>query len=259
MLEFKGIIRRTGMSVLLSAIIGCGASSPEVREIENISVQELKEKVNSNSKNIESFRGEGSISFESPRESNSGSIEIRLKKPDSLYIKIGGPFGISIAAALITRSEFLYYNVQENKAISGPTTELNIGAILKIKMGFDELMDCITASFSFAKSDFDTSEADIRENYYHLAVRETEFHIEPSMHVIRRYARNDFVVKYSKFRRVSSAAADGREAWIPGEITIEMPTDKQTVQLSYDSIEINRKDMSFRLKVPKSAKMINWE
>jgi outer membrane lipoprotein-sorting protein len=239
-------------AIILLAATGCSSGKMEITELEGIRQNELKEKINTNSQRIKTFQGEGSISFESPQESNSGSMEIRLKRPDSLFVKIEGPFGISIASAMITRNEFIYYNAQENKAITGPTTELNIGAILRIRMGFDELLDCVTASFSFPVSEADTAEAGIAGNYYRLPIGGAEFLIEPYTYNILELKRAGLEVGYSKFTNISSVL-------VPSEILVEMPNQRQTVRLNYDSMEINKKDLSFKIKVPKSARIVKWE
>jgi len=102
-------------------IIACSALR-ENTELDKIPVKEIKQKVNEHFNKIESLEAYGTIAFDSPEMSNSGYIEIRVKKPDSVLVKIEGPFGIDIANALITRTDFIYYNVQDNKVIMGPTS-----------------------------------------------------------------------------------------------------------------------------------------
>jgi hypothetical protein len=93
-----------------ASLLFYSCSAQKSGNLDPVSVKELKTRVNENSKVIESLEASGNISFDSPENSGSGWLELRIKKPDTVFVKIEGPFGISIANALITRNEFMYYN-----------------------------------------------------------------------------------------------------------------------------------------------------
>lgn len=247
---------------LLPFIYSCSASKTETADLKNIPVSKLKEKLNNSSKYIQTFEASGSISVETPEESNSGYFELRIKKPDSLFIKIEGPFGISIASALITSKDFIYYNSQENKAITGPTNDINIGSVLKIKMGFNELINALTGTFSFAEESGDTLEAGTEKSNYLIATNLksgiSRYLIEPDLFLINEYSVFDNAnkkildVTYPKYDNYGSV-------YLPEQLIIKKPDTKQTIWLNYSSKDINKKDLSFKIKVPKSAKVIKWE
>lgn len=257
----------TGLSLLLTAFVfySCTASKEEQKELNKIPVREIKEKVNKQFKLIESIEAYGTISIDSPELSNTASIEVRIKKPDSVYVKIEGPFGIDIAVALITSGEFIYYNVKENKVITGPSTDLNIGAILKIRVSFDELINSFSGSFYFIDQDDDSLDAASEENAYVLTVSQPrikrKYLIEPNSFVVNNYYVLDvndnklLEVNYSSFDKLSTP---GGELNFPNHIKLHKPDRKQTVWLQYDTKEINKKGLNFKIKYPKSAKVIKW-
>ena len=187
------------------SLLSCTASNSTNNDLTQIPVNELKKHVNSNSNLIESLEASGTISIDSPELSNSASIDIKLKKPDSIYVKIEGPFGISVANALITRDNFIYYNAQENVVISGPTNENNIGAILKIKVTFDNLMNSLSGSYTFQNSDADSINALIEnQNYIILEnniLSKTKYFIEPETFNLTGY--NILDTKNKKLLEVS--------------------------------------------------------
>ena len=148
------------LSILVLLLIYACSGAGGDDNLQKIPIKAIKERVNTNSNLIESLEAYGVISFDSPENSGTGNIEIKIKKPDTVYVKIEGPFGISIATALFTRKDFTYYNVQENKVITGPSSELNIGAVLRIKVSFDELINSFTGSFHFQDESVDSTEAD---------------------------------------------------------------------------------------------------
>jgi len=248
----------------LIIVLACSGAK-ENRELQKIPVKEIKQKVNEQFKKIESLYAEGTIAFDSPDMSNSGYIELSLKKPDSIYFKIEGPFGIDIASALITRENFVYYNTQENKVIMGPTTDINIGAILRIKVSFDELINSFSGSFYFPDEDKDSIYAASENNSYVLQVKKDfgkkKYLIEPETYTVNNYSvynnKGKIIldVDYSKFE--TEETADGT-VYFPDQITIHRPDVKQTVWLYYQDKELNRKDLSFKIKYPKSAKIVHW-
>jgi outer membrane lipoprotein-sorting protein len=251
-------------SFTLIVILACSGAKNN-RELEKIPVKEIKQKVNEQFNKIETLEAEGTIAFDSPDMSNSGYIELNLKKPDSIYFKIEGPFGIDVASALITRENFIYYNVQENKVIMGPTTDINIGAILRIKVSFDELINSFSGSFYFTDEDKDSIDAASENGSYVLLVKKDfgkkKYLIEPQTYTVNNYSvfnnKGKIIldVDYSKFETESTA--DGI-VYFPDQITIHRPDVRQTVWLYYESKEINKKELSFKIKYPKSAKIVRW-
>jgi hypothetical protein len=248
-------------------LIGCSGSETgeQQKELNKIPLKEIKEKVNKNSTAIESLEATGTIAIDSPELSNSGSIEIRIKKPDSVFVKLEGPFGIDIANALITRNDFIYYNVQENLVITGPSSDINIGAILKIKVSFDELLNSFAGSFHFDSDNNDSMNAVSENSAYLIQVSKPyikqKFYIEPNAFFVSRYSVVNpadellFDVNYSNF---TNEVADGTNVNFPNYIILNRPDKKQTVWLKYETKEINKKNISFTIKVPKSAKTLKW-
>jgi len=248
----------------LAVLISCSGSG-NYNGLEKIPVRDIKQRVNRNSNLIETLEASGNIFFDSPEQSGTGWIEIRIKKPDTVYVKIEGPFGISIANALITRSDFLYYNAQENKAIMGPSTDINIGAILRIKVSFDELISGFTAGFSFPDSPDDSIGATSENNLYLIQLKDSKgkqkYLVEPIAFTIQKYNYIDnnnssiVEVNYSNYHEESAA---GKNVNFPAAIKIKNPLNRQTVYVDYKNTEINKKNLTFTIKIPKSASIIKW-
>lgn len=250
----------------LLLLVACSGSSGSSDELDRIPVKDIKERINRNSGLIETLEASGNIAFDSPEQSGTGWIEIRIKKPDTVYVKIEGPFGISIANALITRSDFTYYNAQENKAITGPSTDINIGAILRIKVSFDELISGFTGGFSFENNPADSSQAASENSFYVLQADKTggkqKFYVEPGRFTIQKYNfvddKNTSIVEVN-YSNYQEEAVTGNVVNFPGTIKIKNPAKKQSVYVDYINKEINKQNLSFKIKIPKSAKVIKWE
>jgi len=255
------IISALGLLVFYS----CSGSKGNLK-LQGIPVKEIKNRVNTNSKILESLEADGTISFDSPDNSGSGDIEIKIIKPDSVFVKITGPFGVSVATALITRNDFIYYNVQENKVITGPSTELNIGAILRIGVTFDELINSFSGSFHFPDESTDSTDALSENSMYVLQLSQPEgierYLIEPSQFAIKQYFLLDpdfqtrIQVGYSDY---TYELVGGKTLNFPNKIVIKNPSKKQSVYLEYQDKAINKKDISIKIRVPKSAKIVKLE
>ena len=183
-----------------------------------------------------------------------------------MFVRIEGPFGISIAQALITRHDFIYYNVQENKAILGPTTDINIGAVLRIKVSFDELLSGFSGGFIFENSSIDSVTADSEKGLYTIKTNSTpgiqKYYIDPSIYTVNKYnsfdGNNKSVVEvdYSNYFEEN---ASGNTVYFPSSIKIRNPEKKQSVYVDYVNKSFNKQDLKFTIKIPKSAKVTKWD
>jgi len=265
--QTKTELKRTLVIILSSLFLifcSCTGSQSE-KDLDPVSVKELKTRINKNSGIIETLEASGNIAFDSPDNSGQGWLELKIKKPDTVYVKIEGPFGISIANALITRNDFTYYNAQENKVITGPSSDINIGAVLRIKVSFDELINSFTGSFSFIDADNDSSFAECENNNYLIRNKRADgtekYYIEPSLYRISKYklvnSRDMLLVEvdYSGYQEESVSAA---KVFFPYNVKIKNPDKSQTLYVEYINKEINKPNMTFKMKVPKSAKVVKW-
>lgn len=254
---------------MLLVLAACSGSSGN-NELESIPVKDIKERVNRNSVLIESMEASGNIAFDSPEQSGTGWIEVKIKKPDTVYVRIEGPFGISIANALITRNDFIYYNAQENKAITGSSTPINIGAILRIKVTFDELISGFTGSFMFPDSPGDSTVANSENGMYLLeqSIMQEEvkgkqkFYIDPSLFTVNKYNSLDganLTQVEVNYQNYSEESASGKSLYFASSIKINNPGKKQSVYVDYVNKEFNKSGLTFKMKIPKSAKVLKWD
>lgn len=208
----------------------------------------------------------GNIAFDSPEQSGQGWIEVRIKKPDSVFVRIDGPFGISIAQALITRYDFIYYNVQENRAILGPTNDINIGAVLRIKVSFDELISGFSGGFIFETSELDSANAGSEKGLYTITTNSPpgskKYFIDPSIYTVNKYNSFDEdkkTVVEVDYNNYFEENASGNTVYFPSSIKIRNPEKKQSVYVDYINKTFNKPDLKFSIKIPKSAKVTKWD
>ena len=114
------------------ALSGCAPTKELRRPAANYSAQQVIDAVNSRRHDIATLEAKGSISVESPSFVNSGSFELRLKRPDSVLVDIEGPFGIHVASALFAKGHYMFYNSFKNEVMEGEVNGGNLPAFMNI-------------------------------------------------------------------------------------------------------------------------------
>ena len=230
----------------------------------DITIEELKQQVNTNSSKIKSLKAEGTIDIETPDMSNSGTITVNLLKPDSLYTKLEGPFGIDVADIILTRKSFIYYNVMDNRVIKGPSSPLNVGAIMRIKLDFDDIINGFSGTFFFTDVTSDNSELKSDGNKYLLITKDDiskeikKYWIDSDDFYITKYVITDYNKKILlEMEYLEYNYRDG--IYFPNRIAISRPQENTYIWLDYTIKTFNSTDLIFKFKIPSSAEVIIWE
>ena len=255
MLKVYSLIFLIGMGVLMN---GCASTSGVSSDVD---IATVINRVNAHNSKIQFMKSEGNISFDTPDMSNSGSFSLNLAKPDSLYTKLEGPFGISIAAILLTKKDFVYYNIQENTVIMGPSSELNLGAILRIRLKFEDVLNGFTDSFILESPDKGTTLKATDDGYLltYVGVTQTrKILVDPQNYTIKKYSVYEPDGKI-KMEAEYSMFTEEKNFSFPNKINISKPLTKEYVQLTYTKKDFDVNSLNYKLKIPKSAKVKNWD
>ncbi len=255
-------MRRNLIIIFLSTLFLYSCTASDVKINPNVSFEELKSRVNENSMKLQSLDADGEISIDSPDISNSGSITVSINKPDSVFTKLEGPFGMDIADLLITRSNFIYYKPQDNTVIRGPSNSRYLGIIMKIDIEFDDIINAFSGKFSFNDETYDEETVSVDKGSYLIALKNEDeikkFWIDPENYYVTKIGSYEIngdtkiEILYENFYE-----SDGIH--FPKNITITRPKERQNIWLTYSREKFNNNKLTYRLKIPKSAKQINWD
>jgi outer membrane lipoprotein-sorting protein len=227
-----------------------------------ISADQVHEVVFANQSRILTAKGEGTISIETPAMAQSGSFLLTLKKPDSLLVNLQGPFGIKIGSALVTRTNFLFYNSLENRLYSGETTSRNLSRVMRVTIGFDDLMNLFTGGV-FLKGDIgepDTTgvEDDQFTLLYKNGLGTHKYYIDPRTLLITRTEALDEQGKLEMEQRfLDFQTVDGTLA--PYNIRLIQPKERRMVSVVYSNLTLNAQDLEFNFTYPRNAKRVTWQ
>ncbi len=246
--------------LLLIFAISCVPSKP-VYEEEVLPADRLVKRLEANRRKIKTFEGSGILNIESPKLDAKASFEIFLKKPDSLKLVIYGPFGIDIAQALVTNSEFTFYNALKNVVYKGRTDKNVLKKIFHIDLSFAEMIDAFAGSVDLTdKLRLQPDEFKLTNEDYYLTYRDSltgkqsEFIIQINNLAIKKYELYKdpgillFEGQYSDFEINNRVA-------IPYKNVIQNKIDNQKVSIDYRNIKVNENLENLTLEIPRDAKI----
>lgn len=136
-----------------SGFFSCVPSRNIVR-LEPLPADEIVRRVQERNLSIKSMEAGGTLTIESPENSASASFELQLKRPDSLWMRFTGPFGISLGTLMLSRQRFVFYNVRENRRLVGAPSAETLERVFNLALSFEQILDAVTGSFGvFAVGD----------------------------------------------------------------------------------------------------------
>lgn len=248
---------------MIVIITGCAPTKP-ITEERVLSADRLIKKLEANRRKIKTFNGAGLISVSSPQINAKSTFQVTLKKPDSLKISFYGPFGIDLAHALITPSNFQFYDIINNILYKGKMRDGIIERVLKVNFSFDELIDALAGSVNLTeKLRVEPDRFSNTGNTYVLTYFDFPNELE-KIYTIRidDFAISDNIIKtndgkilmegkYSKFKNYEDVP-------IPHEISLNDLVNKQNLKVEYKQIVVNKNSGDLKLDLPSDVKTIEW-
>ncbi|MEN8193446.1 MAG: DUF4292 domain-containing protein [Bacteroidota bacterium] len=253
-----------GIFILSIVFITSCSTEKTVTTEKILPADRLIRKLEGNRRTIKTFNGKGVLNIRSANFKGKTSFEISVKKPDSIKISIYGPFGIDLAQGLITKREFVFYDVLKNKAYTGNNNDRVLKSIFKIDLSFNELVDAFAGAVNL--TDQLRNEPSIYEtegdSYQLLYLNEKEnkksrYEVDKENLAIVNYLvttmMNEelFEGEYSKFEVYDRVP-------IPFVSTVINKVNNESIRIEYRSIEVNEKIESLAIRLPSDVKVIKW-
>jgi outer membrane lipoprotein-sorting protein len=255
-------LRGALLSLVVLLLVGCASVPKPELTGRTVNPETVRRVVDGNYQKVRTMTGTGTISVETPEIAQSGSFELFLRKPDSVLVKIEGPFGISVGTALITREDFVFYNSLQNQVITGPVTSANLNRIFRVKLTFDELLTLFTGGSFLASDDALPETVVVEENQYVLAYKDSDgtrrYWLDPETLLITRIQHLDltgklyFEERYEKFRMYG-------DVLLPRFIRVTQHISRRMIGVTFSSLDINTGGFPLVVDIPKNAERIRWQ
>jgi len=252
---------RSAAILLVLVLYGCAATS--VRHADRSATPALlQEEVRQNHERVQALTGNGRIAIETPEMAQSASFELTLRKPDSLLVKIEGPFGLDVGSAMVTRTEFSLYNSMRNQRLVGSTNPSNLDRILHVQLDFDDVLNLFTGGIFLSEDRSAPSSFAIEDEEFVLTYERYDgthrYWIDPESRQIARIQHLDSSGKltleqiFSDFRTIGGVT-------IPQRIRITLVRERRRVSVSYSDLDVNPTHLQFTFDVPSSASRRNLQ
>jgi hypothetical protein len=264
----------------LFIITGCAGRAPELNR--DSQPEELYQRVVENYRRLQTFRGEGPLTIESPKMRLSAPALILVLKPDSIFIKVEAALGIDAGFFFADRRQFATFSPLENLYFFGETAKVRELTLFQMDLTYDEMMSGMVGA---ALPHFDSTFTITREGETYRcegkreprlagdlhgngmtqyaaaidrAVWGVTYWINPARGVVVKaeerdengelYARQEF----KRFRQV-------RGVWLPQLIQMQRPALKERLTIFYNHIEVNNKIAAseFGIRVPQNARRVD--
>jgi hypothetical protein len=207
---------------------------------------------------ITTLAGKGELTFESPDRSGSAFFRFAVRRPDSLLIRLQGPFGIEVGSLLLTPDETLFYNAMENTLLSGNATMRRIQNFLPFPIDRPGLMDLFAGQIPPPR---DTAALGVSRAGDGLTLTgryegsTTTWEIDPDDWTVRRMSVVDSAglltleAEASEFRSIDGVP-------LPDRVRFAMPEEGRYLSVYFTSRTVNGDLPPFQLSAPRSARRV---
>ena len=249
--------------ILFFLLEGCVPSKP-TEEAEILSSERLINKLEANRRKIKNFEGVGTFDIQSEQFNDGATFQVIMQKPDSIYFSVLGPFGIELAQALVTKDNYIFYDVLHNTAYRGNLNDDILQNIFKIDLSFSDLLDAFVGSVNLTSNLYkEPSNYSIEGENYVLTYLDKERQLTWVYRVdIRELGITNFTLKsqnnqiniegdYSNFELIDNVA-------FPFKIEVMNKVKNQKITINYKNISINDKRLRVNFELPDDANIIEW-
>ena len=248
------------IAVVLISLASCAPKKMELLlDTDQVSPADLLAMVQSGGKKLHSISGRGSVSFESPEIAGSAFFSVSLKKPDSLLVKLEGPFGIGMGMLFMDREKYLLYNGMENRVIQGVPDGSTFRSVLPIDLTHTQLLEAFSGVFTVSGSAEEVLEYIIDDDRFRLLLPcgtdTCIYWIDPASLLVTRYVRKNSAGA-TIVDAVSDVILEQDNTFAPRRITVVFPEAQRRVSVFYKSLHINDPDPSFAFSIPRDAEII---
>lgn len=227
---------------------------------EQISIMEIRNRVQQNSWKLSSMKGQAHVTIETPQMGFTAVSDIILKQPDSLLVHVKAGFGMGVGTIFFHKNQFIVYSSMENRAYLGDINAFRLRQFFPIHFHVSDIIEVVTGIPVLKTSD---SCSLVIDNGKYLVTTENESYkkecwIDPKKYVItdlRLYDTQTELIITQEFRQFQKE----KGVYLPKLIRIRNEKVNSRFTLFYTdrktNSKINTKD--FILNIPEKTKRIN--
>lgn len=242
------------LPLLLAA---CGTTREGVAlDTDRVPVDELIGLVREEAGKVRTLAGSGTFMFDTPRLSGSAEFTLALAKPDSLLLKLEGPFGMDVGLLFMDATTYIAYNSMDNEVMVGASDSAALRAFIPVPLSPDQIVAAFSGRYPIESN-----------------ARVLDYVIDGGRFLVTalcgadtcRYWIDPEALAVTSYRRTGP---DGRamlegelakmtsidDLRVPRDILLRAPTRRSSLRVLFADLEVNGDPPDFSFKVPASAR-----
>ncbi len=252
-------IRINIVFISLFFLLSCATSVKEI-DFRNreFTIEEFNKEVSKVSGELKTLTGTGIIHFATTESFEKVNAEICINFPDSVFIKLEGPFGVDVAYIFVNKDELKYYNIRDKVKYEGEYSDENFKKLTRTRLEFVEIMELFGAKLNLNIINSNNSIKILeRGNEYILRIKTDDgfeaYFIDRKIWQIKKYLKIDkkeqvvLEKRFEEYRRIQNF-------FIPKVVKYIIP-DEQQITLIYKKLKINDKinPSKFYINIPEDV------
>jgi hypothetical protein len=242
--------------VVLLGLWGC-ASAPAARTaVEGMTAERVVEAIRSNSGRLVRMEGSGKLMIDAPEVRESASFSLYLRKPDTVMIRVEGPFGIEVGSALLTSTSFTLYNSLRHQVLTGPSSAENLSRVLRMKITFDDVVELFTGAAPVSDADIAGQRVSIENQEYTFTTPgesgTRQYWIDPTTLLVTRLVQFGAGGNLMLEQRLGGYKTVNGVS-VPSTVRFTQHAERRMLTITYSSLALNNDARPLRLRFPESA------
>ncbi len=256
---FRGVGIVIGILASLLLLSACGSSAPVIEEtampdaFPNHTHADIQRAVQGRTDTLSAFEGDLRMSLNSPMRDERFRATLRQRRADSLWMNVRGPLGINAARMLVTPDSFYVHNRIDNELAAGPVEAAQ--QVLPVPMSSERLFQNLLGLLVPPNGPAWSVRADSALYHVEDASGRYTYSVDPSVWRVVRYverAEDGTVVDERIFTDHTRVAG----VLLPTRIVLRRPNEGVHALMTYRSITLTPKSLSFPFDVPADVQRV---
>jgi len=217
--------------------------------------------VNKRAAEVDNVYSEGEIKIKTPTMDETGSIIMKVKRKDDVWLKIEGPLGIDVATGHFNRDKFVFSDDMNDVVTTGSTTILNIGALTRIRCTFDDLVNSFSGTVRIPKSKKDELSKTEEGNQYVLSLKRgtitRKYWVDKDSYSVSKYLYLSKTGKVLISFEFSNFTSYGSSSYAK-KVEIRRPSKGEYFKLTMENVNLNQSYLDFHVDYESDAKIRTW-
>jgi outer membrane biogenesis lipoprotein LolB len=244
-----------GTASVVLLLVGCAAfQNRSTLRTDETNLQVIGEAIEKKNAQVRTLSGRAQLVIESPQQSFSGSAVVHFKNPDSIYVRVEAVLGLDVAVIQADRKRFVIFSPMENLAYVGASADtLRLQPFLGFDMTFDQMLHSMSGLVQLETLEnpavrFVDDDLVITGQAHQV---QYEYHVDPQFGAVSRLVMRDNNQKILRIEEYKRFIRQGN-ARVPQMVRFIRPTEKESLTLFYNQLDINKalSPKHFYVKMP---------